>query len=662
MRTLLFVALLAVAPQADAAPQAVPADTPEASQGQVAEAYRQFLLARRLDDDGDRDAAVEAYERARAADPTSADIPAALADLHMREDRGAAAVIAAQEAIALDAGNREAHRVLGTIYASASTSEVPRTPEARRTQQESLKRALTHLEQAVARQPGEVAADVNVRAMLARVYVIAGRYNDAIPLLTEILRQEPGWTDGVTLLVDTYAAANRTEEAVRWLEDAVLFNPRLYSTLGDFYGRIRRWSDAATAYDQALRLAPGSFDLRARYGSMLLNAGGRANAQRARDILREALKMRTTDERTLFMLSQAERQSGDYAAAEATARRLIEQNNSNPRGYAVLAETLAEREDYQAVIDTLSPAIEKFRSAAEPEFPLALLLPHVGFAYQELGQHARAVAAFEEVLKLSPGDTTLTTYLMQAHIEAKNFDQAVQVVRNARVGRPNDIRLARLEAQALNEAGRESEAVDVFDDLMTRQPDDPRVYMALASVHVEASRSAQAIQVLQDAQRRFPEDPDVTFELGAVFEGQQQYREAEAAFRQAIAIQPDYAPALNYLGYMFADRGERLEESVDLIKRALAVEPDNGSYLDSLGWAYFKDGQFTLAEDYLRRAAERMIENSVVQDHFGDVLFALERYDEAITAWQQALDGDGESVDAAAIGRKIQQAKQQLSR
>ncbi len=55
---------------------------------------------------------------------------------------------------------------------------------------------------------------------------------------------------------------------------------------------------------------------------------------------------------------------------------------------------------------------------------------------------------------------------------------------------------------------------------------------------------------------------------------------------------------------MLAERGERLDESVELIKRALKFEPDNGSYLDSLGWAYFKGGKLDLAEEHLKRAAD----------------------------------------------------------
>jgi len=119
---------------------------------------------------------------------------------------------------------------------------------------------------------------------------------------------------------------------------------------------------------------------------------------------------------------------------------------------------------------------------------------------------------------------------------------------------------------------------------------------------------------------------------------------------------------LNYIGYMLAERGERLSESVDLLKKALELEPDNGSYLDSLGWAYYKSDKLPLALDNLQRAADQLKANSVIQDHYGDVLFKLTRYDEAIAAWQRALAGDNDSIDRPAIDKKIKSAKQKLGK
>jgi tetratricopeptide (TPR) repeat protein len=624
-----------------------------------ADAYAQFLLASRLEDDGNAEGAIAAYQRAMGLDPKAAEIVAALADLYLRQDRASDAIATAERALQIAPNNLEAHRVLGTVYASMATSVGRR---GREVQRENLDKAITHLEQATARPAGQV--DANLRAMLARLYVAGGSYDKAIPVLTELVKQEPGWQEGPPLLLEAYAAAGRAADALRWLEETVADVPELYSTLADFYARERRFPDAAQAYEQALKVTPRSAELRIRYGSMLLNSGERRQLVRAREVLAEAVARRGNDENALFLLAQAERRSGDLDASEKTARRLMAQNGRNPRGFTALAEALEERRRYREVIDALGPAVATFRAApaSEGTFPLSVLLPHLGFAYQQTGEHDKAIETFEEARKLAPRDHAIVGYLIQAHLAAKNFDAALTLARTARAERPDDLRLARLEAQALRQSGRVDQGVLLLEQLLQKRGDDPEAYVSLAQLYADANRGGQAVKVLQDAQAKFPGDIDITFELAAVLERQKQYTEAETVFRQLLARDPHHAPALNYLGYMLAERGERLTESVDLIKRALELEPDNGSYLDSLGWAYFKDGKFELAEDYLERAAQQLTTNSIVQDHYGDVLFRLGRFDLAIEAWNRALAGDGDSIDRADIDKKIRSARQKQPR
>ena len=81
--------------------------------------------------------------------------------------------------------------------------------------------------------------------MLARLYVRSGAYDKAIPLLTDLVKQEPGWQDGPVLLAEAYAGAGRSSDAIAWLEERAPDDPRLLPTLGDFYERERRWADAA---------------------------------------------------------------------------------------------------------------------------------------------------------------------------------------------------------------------------------------------------------------------------------------------------------------------------------------------------------------------------------------------------------------------------------
>jgi len=629
-----------------------------------ADAYAEFLVGRHLETTDNVEGAITAFKHAAQLDPRAADIVAELAGLYMRQSRLDEAITAGEQALKIAPANREAHRVLGIVYATLVESgrrQNGRQAQTSGAQAESLAKAIQHLEQAIDRQSE---ADPNIRATLSRLYMAAGVYDKAIPLLVDLVNQEPGWSDGPTLLVQAYAGAGRDAEAVAWLESAAPDNPGLFTTLAEFYERARRWKDAAAAYARAVAAQPRSADLKAQYAAALLNVGGVESLTKARDLLSEVVAARPNDARSLFQLSQAQRRLGEFTAAEATARRVIALNNRSVMGYYALATALEERRQYQALVDAIEPAVVEFRAraSATPSSDLGLLLPHLGFAYQELGSFDKAIAAFEEAHKLAPNDTTITAYLAQAHLSAKKYASAIEIARKGREQDAEDLRFARLEAQALRQSGRAEEAVSLLQEYVRKLADRPESYVALAQLYSDAKRGGDAVKVLQDAQMKFPGDTSIGFELGAVFDKQKRFADAESAFRQVLLKEPDNAPALNYIGYMLAERGERLTESVDLLKKALALEPENGSYLDSLGWAYYKSDKLDLARENLERAAGQLRSNSVIQDHYGDVLFKLSRFDDAIAAWTRALAGDNDSIDRSSIDKKIKSAKQKLGR
>jgi tetratricopeptide (TPR) repeat protein len=630
----------------------------------LGQAYAQFLLGHHLEETEDVDGAVAAYKRAIELDPSSAHAMAELAALYLRQNKIQEALTTAGQALKISPANTEANRVAGIVY--AALAETGRENRARSRPaappDENIAKAIRHLELALDNPRGE--ADPNVRAMLARLYIRNETFDKAIPLLTVLVDQEPGWGDGPALLAEAYAGAGRTAEAISWLEDRD--DPRLLPTLADFYERERRWKEAADTYERVLQRPSRGTDVRelkTRYASALLNAGSRADANKARDLLSDIVSANASDARALYLRSQAARRLGDMAAAETDARRVIALNKRSPWGYYALAEALEQQHRYQAVIDEIGPVVTEARARpADRSFDIGLLLPHVGFAHQELGQHDKAIAAFEDAHRLSPKDPAVAGYLIQANIAAKRFASAVEVARTALAEHPGDLRLTRLHAQALRQSGKPDQGVAVMEDALKKHDDDPAAYIALAQLYSDVDRGAQAVKILRDAQAKFPDDNTIVFELGAVYDKQKKFPDAEAAFKELLSRDADNAPALNYLGYMLAERGERLEESVDLLKKALQIDPGNGSYLDSLGWAYFKADKLDLAEDNLRQAADQLRTNSVIQDHYGEVLFRLGRYDEAIVAWTRALSGDGDSINRADIDKKIRNAKQKIGK
>jgi Flp pilus assembly protein TadD len=118
-------------------------------------------------------------------------------------------------------------------------------------------------------------------------------------------------------------------------------------------------------------------------------------------------------------------------------------------------------------------------------------------------------------------------------------------------------------------------------------------------------------------------------------------------FRHVITLDPKHAEAYNYVGYMYAERGQNLDEAVSLINKALALEPDNGYFIDSLGWAYYQQGRYGEAVRELKRAVDRAKEDPVIFEHLGDALIKGGFDEDAAAAWEKALQ-----LDPAADGIK----------
>ena len=671
MRPFVAVALLGVfvssveagqapVPASRAASRAIALPEPAVRQAQ---AYDAFIEGQQLERQRQTDAAIVAYKRAIDLDPSAADIPATLADLYLRHDKNEDAQKYAELALKVSATNRDAHRVLGILYAMRSEIEgAPRGATARdaEARRRDAATAIEHLEQALDKAVGET--DPNMRATLSRLYLQTGTYDKAIPLLADLVLQEPGWPEGPMLLASAYQGANKLNEGIAWLEGAVAGDPALYATLADFYEKQRRFGDAARAYETGVRLLPRNFDLKARYAAALLNLPGRADVEKAKAVLADVLAVRPTDARALYQMAQAQRRLQDLVGAETTARKLIAQSARSPWGYYALAEVLEERRQYQGVLEALEPAVATFRRTNPDGQELGLLLPHLGFAYAETGQAGKAVETFKDARRLAPGDGAVTAYLIQSYITAAQYREAIDLATEVQATRPDDLRVVRLLATARAKNGQLAEAVAGLNAVIARRPGDTALVITLSQIYVDAQRPADAVSALQAALKAHPDDEGLTFQLGATLDKAKRSAEAEALFRGILAKQPENAGALNYLGYMLAESGRRLDEAVALLKRAVAIEPENGSFLDSLGWAYFKSGKLDLAEAQLKRAAEQLVTNSVVQDHYGDLLAKRGRLDEALAAWTRAQSGDKESLDVAALDKKIRNARQKLGK
>ena len=653
---LALLALLLAASERPAAAQVqtpAVAPVPAARRPANAAAMYEFLLARRAEAADDVAASKSALERAVALDPQAAELQAELAAFYARQNQPAEAVAAAERAVALDADSEEGHRILGLVNAAWADGVV--TGPSGGTTEIWRGAAILHLTK-VQSTPA-MATDLGLQVTLARQLMAADGNEKAVPILERVVAQVGPTGEPIAMLADALRALGQFDRAVAALEQAAAANPRYYLALGDLYERQRRFEDAATAFDKGVRAmrTPGR-ELRLRRAAALLNVPAGAGAARAVTALTEILAGAPKDVTALYLLAQAHQQRGDTAKAITAAEGALAVEPGHLAAMTVLATIYRERYDFAAVAKLLARLDARGpvpRSAAPGE--TVRLLAELGGAREQLGDSAGAVRAFEHAQALLPESAGVAAALAQAHVQARQYDQAIGVAQKARARAADDTGLIRIEAIASVRAGRTAAAIATAESALGPRKETPEVAFALADIYREAKRHDAAIAVVGALAASAPDDDQFAFRLGSAYESAGRVVEAEKMFRAIVARDPLHANALNYLGYMLANRGLRLTEALGFIDRALAAEPDNPAFLDSRGWALLKLGRAADAEAPLRTAADALRSSSVIQSHFADVLAAVGKRAEAAERLALALDGDGVDVDRAALERRLRQ-------
>jgi len=266
--------------------------------------------------------------------------------------------------------------------------------------------------------------------------------------------------------------------------------------------------------------------------------------------------------------------------------------------------------------------------------------------------------------------------IIDTYRDAKQWAQATAVAKEASQKMPNDRDLRMVLDAQLADIGEFDQAVTDVRRMIKGGPEDRDVYVRLGIIYTRAKRWSDAAQSLDKAEELSTKAEDkayVNFLRGDFYQRQKMFEQADTEFRKVLAVTPPSDPqaaaTLNYLGYMNADRGVKLDESLSYIKQALAFEPNNGAYLDSLGWAYFKLGKYDLAEENLNKAAVHMGSDPTVQEHLGDLYqktgrlkLAAAHWDRAVQEWNKTVPAEQDSEAFAKVQQKLDAAKVKLAK
>jgi tetratricopeptide (TPR) repeat protein len=342
--------------------------------------------------------------------------------------------------------------------------------------------------------------------------------------------------------------------------------------------------------------------------------------------------------------------------ARAVFERIVGLHPTTADGWLDPARFHLQRGDIaQAVV-----VLEKATTAMPDSLDLYLFW---GTAMERAERYDDAVRAYERGIAQLPREVDLYLYLGFSLEQRELWDEAIQVYRRGLVGAGEDpelyIRLGIVH-------GRQERWYDAISRYRKAVQADPLNAGAFLYWGIALEKLAQwdgAIEKLARASQLDPEDTSSLFYLGSCLEQAARAREDEGFFSRAVETfkelihkSPSDAYALNYLGYMYAEKGIHLNEAVDLLERAVSLDPDNGAFFDSLGWAHYQLGELEQAERFLAKALEQMKdheeeEQAVIYDHAGDIAHRLGQAEKAAHHWRRALDL---VPDDSEVERKLQ--------
>jgi len=356
---------------------------------------------------------------------------------------------------------------------------------------------------------------------------------------------------------------------------------------------------------------------------------------------------------------------------------------SQPRDFELVKPKL------MSVLDTVIKLQPKSQSLI---FRLAELL---SFA----GEYKRSAELYVKLLERFPNQALLRNRIVELYLKANDL-KAAQAQLDALVREQPTNPLAHYFLGAIAAEQRDwDKAAEYYQRTIqlnegAKQDFEP-VYYDLAGVYISKDKPAEGLKILEKARAKFKNNfllefysglahgrlkdhaasikhltaaellarrdeperltPLFYFQVGTAYERHKDFKQAEFYFRESLKLAPDFAEALNYLGYMWAERGENLSEARVMIAKALKLEPENAAFLDSMAWVLFKLNQPAEALEYQLKALKYQKEpDATLHDHLGDIYAALKQHDKARDQWKHALTIE----PSEAIQQKLKAASQ----
>jgi predicted Zn-dependent protease len=604
-------------------------------------APHEFILARLAADQGDFERALSLMDKVLASHPGDPVLlyerAAILLDARMLER-------AEKELRKLATAHPEFYdpqRLLGRVLLDRSGGERTRVEE-----------ALVYLRAALALRPDDIATGMTV----AQILIGSDRIEDAEKTISGMLERFPDNRALNYSYAQILTKLGRGHESQPYLERVVASDPTYGPAvlqLVDILQRGGQWKQAAEYLEPLIEQDPLNLEMQRQQALFYLRAG---ESDKAKSRLEQLLQVDQSDHRTRFFLAEALNDMQEFAAAEEIYRSLMKDQPENPEvliGFGL--NQMAQRKHDQATV-TFESLLQSDEINDTGKLMAKTQLAVI--AYQKGDYPAALKRALEVIRGPKQPNLQAINVALSIYRREKQYQPALDLLQPLIKEYPSDPYLNARQMEFLLRSGDHAKGRTVANETTKS---GKRGAMLVAESYAQLQHFAQAIEILERLRKAEPQDIDVLFQLGAAYERAGNVQQAENAFLDLLTREPGHAASLNYLGYMWADRGVNLERASQMIEEAVKREPRNGAYVDSLGWVYFRLGRLDLAEKYLIDASALMPRDPTILEHLGDLFARRGDLDRALESYRKALTLEPDPKEEEKLRGKIAELERQTS-
>ena len=446
---------------------------------------------------------------------------------------------------------------------------------------------------------------------LANIFVQQEQIEDAVSLYEEILKLEPDNEPVNTRLGILYSHLGEYDTAEQMFRTLLARTPESYFTtlsLARLLNQQTEYTEATILYEKALSLN-WSKELAFEIGYLYSNHKDFEEALRVYTTITDNDKL---DERGLLSRIQTLLDLNRLTEAETELQHVRQFSKQPERIDLIISKVYLQQEKTEEAKKILK-RLNNEPKAYEARYMLALL------AYRE--------ANYPESFQ----------YVDQIPVSSSNFEEATY-----------------LKVKVLQKQKKTDDAIVLLETyLHDEATSSPLFYALLSSLYINQQHKEQALSTLRKGVSTYPKNHQLYFELGLLLEKSNRTQDAIVEMRKVLALQPDHADALNFIGYTLADKNMHLEEALGYILHAIELKPENAFIIDSLGWVYFRMGKFHEATEALEHAVSLEPNDPHIFDHLGDSYNALGDTDNAHKAYQKAYKLFENKNKKSAVKEKI---------